>query len=138
MIQLMDHEMTSLVARAASFIYTAPNISLHPLRKGSGVPYPYYCDPLEATDPFGKIVQPTTRVNVTAQLDRKAQMLACHTSQRAWFLAHHGIDEYLESMKRHAAMRGREIGAAAAEAFVRHRGNAYPQDDILAEIDKEP
>ena len=134
---MMDHEMTSLVARAASFVYAAPNISVHPLREGSGVPYLYYCDPLEANDPLGKLVQPTTWVDVTAQLDHKAQMLACHASQRAWLLAHHGIDEYVESMKRHMAMRGREIGTAAAEAFVQHRGHAYPKDDILAEIGRE-
>jgi len=131
---MMDHEMTSLVARAASFIYAAPNISAYPLREGSGVPYLYHCDPLEATDPFGNVVQPTTWVDVTQQLDRKTQMLACHASQRAWLLAHHGIDEYLESMKRHGAMRGREIVTAAAEAFVQHRGHAYPKDDILASI----
>ena len=135
---MMDHEMTSLVARAASFLYAAPNISVHPLRVGSGVPYLYYCDPLDATNPLGVIVRPTTWVDITSQLDRKGEMLACHASQRAWLLAHHGIDEYLDSMRRHATMRGREIGVQAAEAFVQHRGHAYPQDDILAELDKEP
>jgi len=75
-----------------------------------------------------------TGVVLYSLLDQKAQMLACHASQRAWLLAHHGIDEYVESMKRHMAMRGREIGTAAAEAFVQHRGHAYPKDDILAEI----
>ena len=57
-------------------------------------------------------------------------MLACHASQRQWLLSHHGVDEYLDSMKRHAALRGGEAGVAAAEAFVQHRGHAYPKDDI--------
>ena len=43
------------------------------------------------------------------------------------------MDEYLESMKRHAGMRGRQAGVAAAEAFVQHRGHGYPKDDVLAE-----
>jgi LmbE family N-acetylglucosaminyl deacetylase len=134
---MMDHEVTSLVVRAASFAYAAPNISTHPLREGSAVPYLYYCDPLEATDPLGAIVLPTTWVDITAQLDRKVKMLTCHASQRAWLLAYHGIDEYVESMKRQAAMRGGEVGTAAAEAFVQHRGHAYPKNDILAELGTE-
>jgi LmbE family N-acetylglucosaminyl deacetylase len=130
---MMDHEMTSLLARAASFIYGAPNISTRPLRPESCIPYLYYCDPVEAIDPLGNLVLPTTLIDITAQLERKTQMLACHASQRDWLLAHHGIDEYIESMKRHASLRGREAGTAAAEAFVQHRGHAYPRNDILAE-----
>ena len=61
-------------------------------------------------------------------------MLACHASQREWLRAHHGVDEYLDSMRRNAAMRGRETASAAAEAFVQHRGHAYPHDDILARL----
>ena len=66
-------------------------------------------------------------------MDRKAEMLACHASQREWLLAHHGMDEYIDSMRRHAAMRGGEASMAAAEAFVQHRGHAYPRDDMLAD-----
>ena len=42
---MMDHEMASLLARAASFAYGAPNISTIPVREGSRIPYLYYCDP---------------------------------------------------------------------------------------------
>jgi hypothetical protein len=61
-------------------------------------------------------------------------MLGCHASQREWLRAHHGTDEYLDSMKRHGAMRGSQAGVAAAEAFVQHRGHAYPRNDLLAEL----
>jgi hypothetical protein len=44
------------------------------------------------------------------------------------------MDEYLESFKRHDAARGREIGRPFAEAFVQHRGHAYPSDDFLATL----
>jgi len=129
---MMDHEMVSLLARGASFLYAAPNASAVPLKEGSRVPHLYYCDPVEGLDPLGKLVEPTTLIDVSDQLDKKAEMLACHASQREWLRAHHGTDEYLDAMKRHAAMRGRQAGTAAAEAFVQHRGHAYPHDDLLA------
>lgn len=128
---MMDHEMASLLARAASFLYGAPNCSEFPVVEGSRVPYLYYCDPLDAKDPLGNVVEPTTYVDIRDQLEEKAEMLACHVSQRQWLLDHHGIDEYLNAMRRHARMRGEQIGVAAAEAFVQHRGHSYPQDDIL-------
>jgi hypothetical protein len=37
-------------------------------------------------------------------------------------------------MRRGVAARGRQIGVAAAEAFVEHRGHAYPKDDLLAAL----
>ena len=89
---------------------------------------------MEGIDPLGRPVEPTTLIEITEQLERKTEMLACHASQREWLRAHHGTDEYLDSMKRLAAMRGREAGVAAAEAFVQHRGHAYPRDDLLAAL----
>lgn len=131
---MMDHEMTSLVCRAASFGYGAPNASTHPLRPGSGVPHLYYCDPLEGTDPLGNVVEPTTVIDIAAQIDRKAELLGCHASQREWLRAHHGMDEYIESMKRQSAMRGEQVGVQYAEAFTQHRGHPYPKDDLLGEM----
>lgn len=128
---MMDHVQASLLGRAASFLYGAPNCSAFPLKAGSQVPYLYYCDPVEAVDPLGRPVEPTTLVDVTGQLETKAEMLACHESQRSWLMEHHGMDEYIESMKRHAAMRGRLSGTPAAEAFIQHRGHAYPREDLL-------
>jgi LmbE family N-acetylglucosaminyl deacetylase len=131
---MMDHVEVSTLARAASFVFGAPNISAFPLLPGSKIPHLYYCDPIEGIDSLGRPAQPTTRVDVTAQHARKLEMLACHASQREWLRAHHGMDEYLESVKRHDAARGREIGRPFAEAFVQHRGHAYPADDLLANL----
>src|SRR5881398_1311883 len=36
---MMDHEIVSLIARAVSFLYPAPNVSAEPLRASCGVPY---------------------------------------------------------------------------------------------------
>ena len=129
---MLDHEQVHLLARSAAFSYPIPNASTLPLVPGSAIPWLYYCDPVEGRDPYsGELVQPTTRVDISWQIDRKAEMLACHASQRDWLRAHHGMDEYIEAMKRHSAERGRELGVAYAEAFVQHRGHPFPQTDLL-------
>jgi LmbE family N-acetylglucosaminyl deacetylase len=131
---MMDHEEASKLARAASFIYGAPNISSFPRHPDSHVPYLYYCDPIGLADPLGQPVTPTTIIDISVQIEQKSEMLACHASQREWLRAHHGMDEYIESMKRIGAARGSEAGVAFAEGFLQHRGHPYPIDDALREF----
>jgi LmbE family N-acetylglucosaminyl deacetylase len=131
---MMDHEMATLLARAATFLHGAPNASAFPLRPESAVPWLYYCDPPEGLDPLGRPVEPTTLVDIAGQMEQKTAMLACHASQRDWLRSYHGTDEYLDAMRRWAAARGRLAGTSAAEAFVQHRGHAYPKSDLLAEL----
>ena len=59
---------------------------------------------------------------------------AYRTARGEWLRAHHGMDEYIEAMKRAGAARGQEAGVAFAEGFVQHRGHPYPQNDVLAEL----
>jgi LmbE family N-acetylglucosaminyl deacetylase len=131
---MVDHEMTSLLVRSACFVYAVPNISTLPIVAGSQVPHLYYCDPLEGVDPLGNPVTPTTLIDISAQLDKKGAMLACHASQREWLRAHHGMDEYIDAMRRHAAARGKLAGVAAAEGFVQHLGHGYPHDNLLKNL----
>jgi LmbE family N-acetylglucosaminyl deacetylase len=132
---MLDHEQVHQLARSAAFAYSIPNASELPLIPGSAIPWLYYCDPIEARDPYtGELVSPTTYVDVSDLLDRKIEMLSCHASQREWLRAHHGMDEYIEAMKRFGAERGRQRGVAYAEAFVQHRGHPFPQTDLLAEL----
>jgi LmbE family N-acetylglucosaminyl deacetylase len=129
---MLDHETVHTLARAAAFSYSIPNASELPLVDGSAIPWLYYCDPIEARDPYtSELVVPTTVVDVTEQVDRKIEMLVCHASQREWLRAHHGMDEYVEAMKRFGAERGKQIGVQYAEAFVQHRGHPFPHDDLL-------
>jgi len=134
---MMDHVEASHLGRSASFIYPVPNISAMPLREGTCVPHLYYCDALEGIDPLGNPIQPSVRVDIGRHLEKKSEMLACHASQREWLRAHHGSDEYIDMMCRHATARGREMGVVAAEAFVQHRGHPYPKNDLLAELFKK-
>jgi LmbE family N-acetylglucosaminyl deacetylase len=132
---MLDHEQVHLLARSAAFSYPIPNASELPLVPGSAIPWLYYCDPVEAREPYtGDLMTPTTFVDISKQLDRKIEMLACHASQRDWLRAHHGMDEYIDAMKRHSALRGSQSGVTYAEAFVQHRGHPYPQSDLLAEL----
>jgi LmbE family N-acetylglucosaminyl deacetylase len=132
---MIDHEQVHQLARSAAFAYSVPNASSLPLVEGSMIPWVYYCDPIEGNDPYsGEPVRPTVRVDISEAINKKIEMLACHASQREWLREHHGMDEYIEAMKRHSAMRGQELGTTYAEAFVQHRGHPYPQSDILEDL----
>lgn len=132
---MIDHEQTHLLARAAAFLFAAPNISRRPLACADAkIPHLYYCDPVEGIDHWGQTAATTTLIDVSAVHTQKLAMLACHVSQRDWLRAHHGMDEYLESCCRQDAARGALIGVAQAEGFVQHRGHAFPADDLLKEI----
>lgn len=132
---MLDHEQVHLLARSAAFSFSIPNASGLPLDPAATLPHLYYVDPLEGIDPYsGKPVEPTTVIDISGVMDRKIEMLACHASQREWLRAHHGMDEYLDAMQRHGAMRGERTNATHAEGFVQHRGHAFPSDDLLAAI----
>lgn len=127
-----DHEQVHLLARAAAFGYAIPNGSELPLKEGSAVPHLYYTDPLESANPYtGATQEPTVYIDISEQIDQKSDMLACHASQREWLRSHHGMDEYLVSMREFSAKRGTAIGRDFAESFTQHRGHPFPQDDVL-------
>jgi LmbE family N-acetylglucosaminyl deacetylase len=130
---MLDHEQMSLVARMAVFGASMRNAPAPP---GSlpceGVPHLYYADPMEGKDIYGSPVMPFLLVDIGSVLETKLRMLAEHASQRDWLRAHHGVDEYLEGVRRWARERGRLACCEYAEGFRQHKGHAYPQDDLLA------
>jgi LmbE family N-acetylglucosaminyl deacetylase len=133
---MLDHEMTSRLARAAAF--NAP-IPLFLAGRGGPppvehIPHLYYCDPIEGKDLLGRPIEPGFRIDISGAIDEKAAMLSCHASQRNWLLKHHGIDEYVKAMRDWGAARGREAGVAYAEGFRQHLGHSYPQDNLLGQL----
>lgn len=129
----IDHENTSHLVRTACFACGMPNVDTPGIEPHKFVPYLYYADAMEGKDIFGNEIKPSIYVDIKSVMDTKEQMLCCHKSQRDWLLAHHGIDEYVESMKRFAQKRGNEIKCKYAEGFRQHLGHSYPQDNILKE-----
>lgn len=133
---MLDHEMTSVLTRAAAFACAVPNFQAHrdmppPLPH---IPHLYYCDAVEGKDPLGRPVEPGIRVDISGVIATKAEMLAAHASQRDWLSQHHGMDHYVESMRAWSAHRGKEAGVAFAEGFRQHLGHSYPQDDLLGAL----
>jgi len=109
----------------------------------SAIPYLYYAQPIENIDLFGKKITPQFYADVSNFIEHKVEMLSCHESQRNWLRAHHGMDEYVESVRRwNASLAERaahisEKPITFAEALRQHRGHAYPRDNILAALLKE-
>jgi len=133
---MLDHEMTSVITRAACFAAPIPNFLL---AQNLGptlphVPHLYYCDPIEGLDPLGNKIIPGFSINISSAMAMKTTMLACHASQRDWLLKHHGMDEYTVAMQALGAERGKEMGCAFAEGFRQHLGHGYPKDNILAKL----
>jgi LmbE family N-acetylglucosaminyl deacetylase len=133
---MLDHEMTSTLVRAAAFGAPVPNLYArqgHPAPL-EHIPHLYYCDPIEGKDALGREVVPDFGIDISAVIEDKAAMLACHASQRDWLLKHHGMDQYLQTMRDWGARRGRQCGVAHAEGFRQHRGHSYPQDNLLGKL----
>jgi LmbE family N-acetylglucosaminyl deacetylase len=113
---MLDHEITSRLARNACFVCGIPNIKTDDVGPFDFVPYLYYVDPLEGKDIFGRPVEPSIFVDISSVIETKLKMLCCHESQRSWLLAHHGVDEYTISMKNWSKARGQTIGSGPVEA----------------------
>jgi len=128
----VDHEETSKLVRMAAFAAPIPNFDCAvPTRLTSGVPYLYYWNAFGNKDIFGRPLPLTCAVDIASVLNVKAKMLAAHASQRNWLRHHHHVDRYIEEMKSGARAEGKRVGMKAAEGFIQHLGNSYPQDNIL-------
>ncbi len=98
---MLDHEMTSVITRAACFAAPIPNFLAHE-KLGAplpAIPHLYYCDPIEGIDALGSPIVPAFHIDISAAIEQKTAMLAAHASQRDWLLKHHGIDHYTLAMR---------------------------------------
>ncbi len=128
---MIDHETTGKITATACFSAGMANIKTDGVSPYEQVPHLYYLDPLEGKDIFGAEIKASTIVDITGVIETKEKMLACHASQRDWLLQHHGIDEYLITMRSFSEKRGKDIGKQYAEGFRQHLGHAFPQDNLL-------
>ena len=134
---MVDHEVASRLVRNACFIAPIPNYA-HGEAVAENVidhiPALLYTDAFDSKDILGNPIKPHFYVNITEQIEKKKEMLACHDSQREWLRRQHGVDEYLNAMVRGSANRGREVGVEYAETFTQHLGHAYPQENPFEDI----
>jgi LmbE family N-acetylglucosaminyl deacetylase len=128
---MIDHEMTSRVVQMACFACGIPNVETPGVETFDSVPHLYYVDPTGGKDILGNKIWPSVLVDISSVMDTKEKMLCCHGSQRNWLRAHHGVDEYVISMKNFTQERAELIGCDYAEGFRQHLGHAYPDDNIL-------
>lgn len=134
---MVDHETTSRLCQTACFGAVAPNFrtgarhSANPLRR---VPQLFYTQPFGGRDILGGEVRPGCFVNIASTLDRKARMLSCHESQRAWLRDQQAIDDPLLMMRRMVKRVGELAGLESAEGFRQHLGQGFPQDSLLARL----
>jgi LmbE family N-acetylglucosaminyl deacetylase len=132
----LDHEQTSKVVRAATFAAPIPNFlhGRHDHPPIGHIPHLYYCDPLEGKDAFGRPIPAGVFVDVSGVIDAKAAALACHASQRNWLAKHHGVDNYIVSMRDWSAAQGERAGVPFAEGFRQHLGHSYPRDNLIGKL----
>jgi LmbE family N-acetylglucosaminyl deacetylase len=134
---MLDHEMTSRVARAACFAASAPNYDTgrRPFAEATErIPHLYYASPAGGINLFGEPAVFTVFVDTTDVIEVKAEMLARHESQRVWLQQQHGMDHYIEEMRHWSREMGKRIGVEHAEGFRQHLGHPYPQSDLLVEV----
>ncbi|MFC2116507.1 PIG-L deacetylase family protein [Bacteroidota bacterium] len=129
---MLDHEISSLIAQTACFTAGIKNMDCQE-EAVEPIPTLYYCDPIEGKDKLGVMIQPSTYVDISNEIEIKEKMLACHESQQSWLLSHQD-SEYILAMKRFSAKRGKEINTDYAEGFRQHLGHGYPPENILKEI----
>lgn len=134
---MCDHEITSRLVRDACFNAAVPNYRTHqwdPAPPCSAIPHLYYVDAVEGIDHFGQRHPVDFVVDVSAVLEQRLELLACHASQREWLQRQHGIDEYLLASRRWAEQRGQEAGFAAGEGFRQYKGHPHPTDNLLGNL----
>lgn len=132
---LCDHEATSQLVRDSLFTAPIPNYRTEPESTPTNrIAHLYFMDPIGLHDRDGKPVSPDLLIDVSGSFSIKEQMLARHDSQRAWLKRQHGMDDYLDQMKRWTQARGALGGREYAEGFRHYKVHPYPKSDLLAEL----
>ena len=133
---MVDHETTSRLAQTACFGAMAPNFRTGAPRAAralAAVPWLYYAAPFGGRDILGVEISSRLFVDISDTFARKAEMLACHKSQRAFLREQQGIADPLEMQRQMAEGAGRAAGLPLAEGFRQHLGQGFPQNNRLAE-----
>jgi LmbE family N-acetylglucosaminyl deacetylase len=97
----------------------------------------YHAMPHGLTDGLRNPIYPDFYVDVTAVIEKKAEMLACHASQKDWLDRTQGMGSYIETMKELNRRVGRLSGRFDyAEGWRRHLHLGYSREErtLLEEL----
>jgi LmbE family N-acetylglucosaminyl deacetylase len=121
-----DHTTTGQIIWDTHVMATVPNIKT-PTPPCEKMPEIFFMDTIAAVN-----FQPEFYVDITAQWETKAAMIACHTSQEAWMMDQYGVS-CVEFGQTQSRLRGFQAGCRYAECFRRPKffpGAAHP-DGLL-------
>jgi LmbE family N-acetylglucosaminyl deacetylase len=128
---MVDHEVPASLFDAC---FGARSKLRHPIPSAASIPHLYFMDPIGGVGRDGLPILPDFVVNVESVFEEKKMMLARHRSQREWLLKHHGIDDYIDTMKQWTRECGRRAGVELGEGFRLYKGHPYPQTPLLEEL----
>ena len=117
-----DHQNVCRLVTTAAFSRSIPNFHTSPEQP----PFAkwvriYHAPPHGLRDALNTRFEPDFLIDIDSTLQKKAQMLACHTSQQEWLASTQGINAYIaemEEMSREMGQLGH--GLFHAEAWRRH------------------
>jgi LmbE family N-acetylglucosaminyl deacetylase len=127
-----DHINTTRIAVTAAFCRGMPNYwSIPPEPPIQNDVTLYHALPYGLTDGLRRRIIPDFFVDVTAVIDDKERMLACHASQKKWLDQSQGLDAYLMTMRAMSAEVGKMSGRFRyAEGWRRHSYLGYSRQEI--------
>lgn len=105
-----DHTTTGQIIWDTHVMVTVPNIKT-PTPPCEKIPDIYFMDVIAAVN-----FQPEFYVDITAQWEIKASMIACHESQEGWMIAQYGVS-CVEFGQTQSRLRGFQGGCKYAECF---------------------
>ena len=131
-----DHTNACRLAVTAAFSRGMPNFPVVPPRPAVDQDVTvYHAQPHGNCDPLGQPIHPRIFVDISSVIDRKAQMLSLHRSQKDWLDESQGMDSYVETMRQLSREVGKLSGKFTyAEGWRQHLhlGFCAPDDDPLA------
>jgi len=134
---MVDHETTSRLCQSACFGASAPNFrtGARPASRAvRTIPHLYYAQPFGNRDILGDEILPRLVVDISATLEGKEQMLACHESQRAWLQFQQALRQIDDPLRQMAARAGELAACTWGEGFRQHLGQGFPQENLLGAL----
>jgi len=136
-----DHMNAARLTVTAAFARGMPNFDVDPPRDPvTNKVTIYHAQPFSHTDPLRQSVTPDMYIDVSDTMERKAEMLSRHVSQKRWLDESQGHDSYLQTLRDLDAECGRMSGMFEfAEGWRRHLhlGFCDAEDDPLHEALRE-